>query len=302
MDEDVTDNFRELVTPQDRLELERRLQREYAEAHKLLKECRYKDALKKFKWVFAKDLGDKLFLDNREIVALTKNYPPSKAVIKRWRNDKERLVLEQKADSSLVNQWHNLNLSLKEQNRTIDVLIKLQNKAADERLIHSILGCTWKKLAVAKRYSAIRGYLESLGFHLLLHAVQYDTAVLFPNYIKWTKRQQKEDIQRHFRYLLEDGVLSYEVALGLGEKHIASEFAKKILSVETSDRCYASLIKAAIRARTYPEARAMFEDAQKHFAPRRLRYSSKVIKTLPKTELAKLNTSRAEKVLPEGVG
>jgi hypothetical protein len=257
MDEAVPDKIKELIAPQNRLELQRWVESEYEAARKLLRERQYKEALKKFKCVFANDAGYRLFLDNREIINLVKNYAPAGAVIKRWRNDKERLVLEQKADLALIRQWDTLN--------------------------------SWERLALTRRYDVLKDYLDSLGFHLLLHALDYDSDVLFPHHRKMTNSARKDDMQRHVSYLLQEGTLSYEVALGLGEKHIASEFAKKILSVETSDRCYASLIKGAIRARNYPEAKAMFMDAQKHFSLRRLRYCSKAIKAMPKSEFAKLS-------------
>jgi hypothetical protein len=289
MDEAVPDKIKELIAPQNRLELQRWVESEYEAARKLLRERQYKEALKKFKCVFANDAGYRLFLDNREIINLVKNYAPAGAVIKRWRNDKERLVLEQKADLALIRQWDTLNSCLKEKDRTIDVLLKLQAEGADEQLLNSILNCTWERLALTRRYDVLKDYLDSLGFHLLLHALDYDSDVLFPHHRKMTNSARKDDMQRHVSYLLQEGTLSYEVALGLGEKHIASEFAKKILSVETSDRCYASLIKGAIRARNYPEAKAMFMDAQKHFSLRRLRYCSKAIKAMPKSEFAKLS-------------
>jgi hypothetical protein len=289
MDEAVFNKIRESVAPQNRLDLQRQVESEYAAAEKLLEEQKYKDALQKFKWVFANDAGHRLFLYGPEITKLIKNYPPAGAVIKRWRNDKERLVLEQKADSTVIRQWNTLNSCLKDKDRTINVFLKLQVNGADKQLLHAILNCTWERLALAKRYALLKDYLDSLGFHVFLHALEYDSLVLFPKHQKLSQRQRKESLQRHVEYLLQRGTLSYEVALGLGEKHIASEFAKKILSVETSDRFYAGLIKGAVRARAYPEAKAMFVDAKGKFSLRQLRFSLKAIRTMPKSEFARLS-------------
>jgi hypothetical protein len=100
-----------------------------------------------------------------------------------------------------------------------------------------------------------------------------------------TVEQAQRLSKSRFQSLIEDGPLKYEVALGLKEMHVADVFAQKILGVETSDRVYASLIRAAIRARAYTEAIALYDRARSQFTLRRLRYSNKVIKTLPKKHL-----------------
>ncbi len=288
MDEALPETIKESVSPQNRLEQERRVEAEYEAARRLLKDKVYKEALKKFKWVFANDPGYNLFLRRSEIVGLAKNFPPAGAVVKRWRNDKERLIVAQMADSKLIGQWDTLNECLGERQRTIDVFLKLQAAGANERLQHYILNHIWKRLAASRKYEVLRAYLPTLGFHLLLHAVEYDAAILFPGHRKLTKMQRRQDIERHIDYNLKDAPICYEVALGLGEKHVAAEFAKKILGLERSDRIYAGLIRGAVRARAYPEAVALFSDAKEKFSLRRLRYSSKAIKAVPKSKLAQI--------------
>jgi len=287
MDEGLPEKIKERVAPQSRLDVERHVMSEYGAARKLLKDGFFKEALRKFKWVFAND-SSPLFLMPTEIVKLTKNYPPAGAVIKRWRNDKERLVIAQKADRTLIRQWVTLNSCLGEKDRTSDVFLKLEAAGAAEELLHSILYHIWQRMARAKKYDQLRSYLPTLGFHLLLHAVEYDSAMLFPGHGKMTKQQLREDIKMNKDYLLKYGPISYEVALGVGENHVASEFAKKILALETSDRVYASLINGAIRARAYPEAAAMFNEAKEKFSLRRLRNSSKALKAMPKSQLARV--------------
>jgi hypothetical protein len=281
MNEQMPDKITELVAPQNRLELERKVEDEYEAARTLLKDKHYKEALKKFKWVFATQASHDLFLRPSEIVKLAKNYPPAGAVIKRWRNDKERLVIAQKADTTLVRQWDTLNTCLGEKERTCDVFLSLQAAGAHDELLHSILNHIWERLARSKKYDLLQAYLPTLGFHLLLHAVDYDSLILFPGHRKLTKDRRREDLDRHIAYILQKGSLSYEVALGLGEKRVAAEFAKKILSIETSDRAYAGLITGAVSAHAYPEAAAMFDDAKGKFSLRRLRHSSKAIRAMP---------------------
>jgi hypothetical protein len=289
MDAIVPDKFKERVAPQNRLEQERLIDAEYQAARGLLRKKFYKEALKKFKWVFANDNQFYTDLYPSEIRELTKHYPPAGAVVKRWRNDKERLILEQKADYTLIGQWNTLNLCLGEKGRTIDVFLKLQATGANDDLLQDVLHHVWKRLAVSKKYEHLRTYLPTLGFHVLLHAVEYDCAILFPGSRKLTKRQLRQDIETHIAYARQEGSLSHEIALGLGEKHVAAQFAKKILGIETSDLVYASLIKGAVRARAYAEAVALFNEAQTKFSLRRLRHCSKAIKAMPKSQLSRLS-------------
>jgi len=293
-EEEALDNVKEPVAPQSRIDLERRVEAEYKAALVLLKEKHYKQALRKFKWVFANEASSDLFLPSTEIRKLVKNYPPAAAVIKRWRNDKERLVLAQNADLTLVGQWDTLNSCLGEKKRTMEVYFKLEAAGAPEELLHDILNEIWESLARARKYEKLKGYLPTLGFHLLLHSIEFDSAMLFPGHRKQSKKEWQHEIERHIEYLLDKGSMSYEVALGLGEKRAAAVFAKKILGVETSDRAYAILIKSAVRARAYPEALAHFAEAKEKFSLRRLKNSSQAIKAIPGGRPASAKQQRLE--------
>lgn len=289
MKDELPDKLKEQVAPKTRLAAEKRIDEEFTIAQTLLGEGRYKEALKKFKWVFANDASYDLFLPSREIIKLRKNHPPAAAVIKRWRNDKERLLIQHNGDSKLIGQWDTLNSCLGEKNRTLDVFMQLVAAGANKELSNSILYRIWQKIARAKKYEMLRDYLPTLGFHLLLNAVEYDSLVLFPTHRKLGKKHRSEELARHVQYALGDGTMSCEVAFGLGEKQVAATFVSKILSIECSDRVYAGLIKGAIRARAYPEAIALFKDARNKFSLRQLRQSNEAIKTLPKKQLALLD-------------
>jgi hypothetical protein len=286
---ELPEELKEQVAPQARLNAKKRIDEEFAIAQTLLGEGRYKEALKKFKWVFANDASYDLFLPGREITKLCKNYPPAATVIKRWRNDKEKLLIQHNGDSKLIGQWDTLNSCLGEKNRTLEVFMQLEASGAPKRLRHSILYRIWQRIARAKKYEMLREYLPTLGFHLLLNAVEYDSLVLFPGHRKLGKKDRSYELARHVLYALGDGTMCCEVAFALGDKRVATAFASKILSIECSDRVYAGLIKAAIRARAYTEAIALFNDARDKFTPRRLRQSNKAIKALPKRQLALLN-------------
>ncbi len=281
----------EAMSPQERIALAQRIQTEQEEASELLNNKMYKEALKKYKWVFSQQIESKAFLSASDVNKLMKGYPPAIKVIRRWRNDKEKLILAERFDLSLVSDWSRLNTCLGEENRTLEVFLKLKASGAKERLLHVILNTLWKNFARTKEYKALDTYLPHLGFHVLLHATEYDSMRLFPRH-EDSKANLRWDLQRHLNYMLDEGTLSYEVALGLGRKSVAFELAKKILSVESSDRAYAGLVRSAIRARSNEEAVALFKEAKESFSARQLRKTLKEIRRLPKAHLSELGISR----------
>jgi hypothetical protein len=149
-------------------------------------------------------------------------------------------------------------------------------------LLNDILNETWQSFVRSKNYDVLASYLPTLGFHLLSHATEYDSTVLFPKQRGMTEIQQLKYLEYQVNYMLREGILIYEAALGLGNKRVAFEFARKILGVQTSDLVYAGLIKAAIRARAFEEAMDLFNEAKGVFSIRKLRNSSDAIKLIPK--------------------
>src|SRR5438105_4907615 len=105
MDVEVPDATVEMTSPQERLALAQRIQAEHAEASKLLNEKSYREALKKYKWVFSQKSKPEFSLSTAEINKLMKGYAPAIKVIKRWRNDKEKLIMAEKFDLSLIRDW-----------------------------------------------------------------------------------------------------------------------------------------------------------------------------------------------------
>ena len=289
MKDEFADKLTEKEDPQSRLAAAKLTNEEFTLAQALLKQGQFKEALKKFKWAFANDPSSKLFLPRSSISKLCKNYAPATKAVRRWRNDKEKLLTDQGGDFTLIQQWDTLNECLGEKDRTLNVFMRMQTDKADEKLLSAIRGCIWQRLARARRYDLLKDHLYKLGFRLLLNAVQHDSLVLFPTHRKMSKKQRGEEFARHIEFALNDGALSCEVAFGLGDKRVAAVFIAKLLSIECSDRVYAALIKAAIRARSYSDAVAIYREAKEKFSSRQLRQSNKVIKTLPKRQLALLN-------------
>ena len=218
-----------------------------------------------------------------------RNYQPAHVAVRRWRSDKEKLIVSQRADRQVIDEWQNLNEILRERKRTFEVLVKLSEEADSEDFRRQVIDFIWKKLARQRRYSLLTDKLWGLGLSLLNHEMESTRDKLFPNAYgiqlsRWTRAWNKKF---QLEYMRDEGCLTYEVALALGEKKAAAVFAKKILSVETSDAMLARLIKAAIRAKDYEEAVNVYKNALETFSKRRLQKSTKILKTMPKTKLAK---------------
>ncbi len=263
------------------LDLNRQIESEYVAARQLLRRNYYKQALKKFKWVFSNDTTSNIFLSRHDAAKLVKHYAPAKTLIKRWRNAKERLVLARKADSRIIDQWATLNSVLGEKERTMNVFLKLK-PGDDDDLIHDFLNRLWMIFARSQNYEVLRNYLPTLGFHVLLHAIEYDGIILFPSQGRLSRTTRQWEVEIHRAYMLYQGTVSYEVALALGEKHVAAEFAKKILGVQSNDTVFARLITGAIRAHAFSEAIALFESAKTQLSIRKLPESLKAIEKIPK--------------------
>lgn len=274
----------------ERAELERRVQEELETVEALIGDKKYALAMKKLKWIFANSKDRFLLVHASDSIrTLVRNYQPAHVAVRRWRSDKEKLIVSQRADRQVIDEWQNLNEILRERKRTFEVLVKLSEEADSEDFRRQVIDFIWKKLARQRRYSLLTDKLWGLGLSLLNHEMESTRDKLFPNAYgiqlsRWTRAWNKKF---QLEYMRDEGCLTYEVALALGEKKAAAVFAKKILSVETSDAMLARLIKAAIRAKDYEEAVNVYKNALETFSKRRLQKSTKILKTMPKTKLAK---------------
>lgn len=271
--------LREATPPKKRLARERELASELDDARRLLKAKNYRQAFAKYKAVFSTPGGTDFFLSRAEITKLSKNHPPALVTLKRWRNQKEKLIEMGKADSEVVRDWQILNVCLKEPQRTLAVFDKLKNSGCDEEVLDSILWHIWKQLLRARRYEDLRGHLRTLGWLTILHVGEYDASIWFPR----TNEEKNARFQdATYTSIRDDGALTFEIALALKETLAANMLKEKILSVDASDLAYSALIKAAVRARDYGEAADLYDAAKSALGSRRIRLSTQAIKRIPK--------------------
>ncbi|MBX9939127.1 MAG: hypothetical protein K2Y32_07735 [Candidatus Obscuribacterales bacterium] len=260
------------------LDKERQAKDELAAARVKLEERDYKGALRAFKKYFKMD-GDQCFsVIAKDVATLVKNYQPARLIVQRYRNDKEKLILQGQADSKLVGQLVLLNLGLGERSRTEAFYRELKQANFDTEISELFLRHVWRQLLRRRRYEDLRPYFHSLGFFLLLHITELDCHIWFPDLRTYSKTEIRNWRERCLKSIIEEGPLTYELALGLGEMQAANLFAQRILGVEASDRVYAALIKAALRARAADPAKELYKEARSTLGSRRIRQTNKAFR------------------------
>lgn len=255
-------DIREKQRPEERLQCESSAMQEFSQAKELLKQKKYKEALKKFKFVYSQPvvLHHDWSLPESELKTLIRHYAPAERVIRKWRNDKEKLILRGISDLALLRDWRSLNSCLKESNRTEIVFYKLKRLPENEDVIESILWELWRKLAKSKKYHEIGKYLRTLAWLVFLHVSEYESQRLFPR--NESHEFQQMELQRMIEEIATEDPLVYEVALGLESTEVAEHICRKILSVEASDRTYGKLIMGAVRTKHFDEAQRLYSEAR----------------------------------------
>lgn len=265
--------LKEKVPPAKRLALEQEAQTNMAVARRLLKERKYKEAFKQFKHALTAGEGVNTFPQSAEMAKLAKNYRPALVALKRWRNQKEKLVISGQADSAVFYEWECLNDCLKENDRVLKVFRKLRASGANEEILKSFYWTLWERLVKERQYEDLRQFFSTLGWLTLHHVSQYHAQKWFP---------RDRSIANTAQSIIMDGALVYETAVALHECGSAHILVEKLLSVDDSDATYAALISSARRARAKQQAQALYEEALERLGPRRVRKSRKALGSLAK--------------------
>jgi hypothetical protein len=259
------DDLKEKVPPTMRLALREQTEEGLRLAQELLKANKYKEAFRQYKVTLANAEGTNIFPSEAEMVKLARNYRPALVALKQWRNQKEKLILAQTADSTVFRQWERLNKCLNDKDRILVVFRKLRSANADEELLRSFYWQIWTRLAKSKQYEELRPFLDTLGWMTFLAVSEHHAQLWFP---------QKPSLAPSVGKIMKEGTLIYEVALALHADEAAEAIEEKLLSVDQSDATYAALIEGARRARRTQQAKALFEHARKQLGNRRVRKST----------------------------
>jgi hypothetical protein len=265
--------LKEKVPPEQRLALEQNAQSNMQVARRLLNDKNYKEAFKQFKHALVTAEGTDIFPRSAEMAELARNYRPALAALKRWRIQKERLILAQTADSKVISQWETLNDCLNEKDRSLTVFRKLQAAGADEDLLNSFYWKLWRRLVKEKGYEDLRPFFNTLGWLTLSHVSDHHAEKWFPSKGSYVRTHEK---------IIKDGALVYETAIALQKYDSAKVIVDKLLSVEDTDATYAALITAARRARARDEAKALYQQARERLGAHRVRKSTKALGPLAK--------------------
>lgn len=258
------------------LDKERQADEVLAEAHALIERKDYKGALRGYKKFFQLNHDDVFRPWERDLRVLVKNYGPALTLVRRWRNDKERIILAGRADRRLVDEWVALNKALKEKERLERIYWRLKESNAGHEVLEPFLSYLWKDFVRRRRYNELRAYLRHLGFLILVSFTEHDCNIWFS---RW--RSYETFFDYNYERIIDIGPPTYELALGLGELDLASHIARGILRVEGTDKVYASLIKAALHARAYEQAIQLYTQAKSTLGSRRMRETNKVFRTMP---------------------
>ena len=182
--------LKEKVPPEKRLALEQETENNMQLARKLLKDKKYKESFKQFKNALA-TADSTVFPETAEIATLAKNYRPAMVALKKWRNQKERLILAQAADSTVIYQWEKLNACLNEKDRILIVFRKLRAAGANKRLLDSFYWKLWNRLVKEKRYEELRTFFDTLGWMTLLHVSEHHAQSWFPRKCHYHRHPRK---------------------------------------------------------------------------------------------------------------
>jgi len=274
MPKQLSATLKEQVPPEKRLAMGQQSRNNFQLARKLLRDKKYKEAFKQFKHALAAADGNDVFPNKAEMAKLARNYRPAMVALKRWRNQKEKLIFALAADSTIVSQWAILNDSLNERDRILTVFRKLRDAGADEELLDSFYWNIWERLVQKKQYEELREFFSTLGWMTLLDVSEHHTE-------KWFPRERALELPPE--KIIGNGALVYETAIALNENDAANVILEKLLSVDDSDSTYAALIKAARRARAKEPARELFQQAQERLGARRVRKSRQALGALIKS-------------------
>jgi hypothetical protein len=261
-------DLKEKVPPTTRLALREQAKEGLRRAQELLEAKKYKEAFRQYKETLANAAGFKIFPSEAEMVRLARNYRPALVALKQWRNQKEKLILAQTADSTVFYQWERLNRCLNDKNRILVVFHKLRLANADEDFLSPFYWKIWTTLAKRKLYEELRPFLDTLGWIAFLHVSEYDAQLWFPQSPSFAPSAER---------IMKEGALIYEVALALHADDAAKAIEAKLLSVDPSDASFAALINGARRARRTQEAKTLYEQARNQLGNRRVRKSKKAM-------------------------
>ena len=217
---------------------------------------KYKEALDDYLWVFehsrkqSKWQGMRNAQVSQELVKLGESYAPAKAEVLKLRDDREKLLLEDKADRADVQDWCLLNHNLKDDRHSVGIYKQLTVKGdATERVCDWIEECIPVVLVHAKEYKELLPWAEKSA------AEQIATV---------EKSEKNGEYGRlALPLVMEDVYACYEVLLADGKEDDASKLVSTMLRPWASHDMFSAFVHAAKRTNHTKEADDLLAVARK---------------------------------------
>jgi hypothetical protein len=197
-----------------------------------------------------------------EIAQLGQKYPLALEALRQRRDTREKMISEGETDFDVVSEWTAINQYLRESNRELEVLAKLQKsgklvESVKERIIDS----NFDQLLREKRYDVLGEFLNDFGrsfFHKIFH---YEDMKLFPK--RGPRNWDPATAMEHWKgSMREEGAQVFEVALGANNERAADEIARRLLLHCNDVVAYGNLLHAAFRAGKKKKAHDLLKQAK----------------------------------------
>jgi len=201
---------------------------------------KYQVALDDYLWVFehsrkvAKWKGVRNAMVSQELVKLAGEFEPAKAEVLKLRDDREKLMLEEKASEADVQDWAILNHNLHDDRRSISIYKQLSAKGAPWAQI-----CDWIEECIPVTLVRGRQYQDLLPWAERASAQQIATV---------EESESKGFTGRlALPLVMEDVYACYEVLLADGKEAQAAKLAETILRPWSSHDMFSAFVRAARR-------------------------------------------------------
>lgn len=201
---------------------------------------KYREALDNYLWIFEHSRGLQKWqgmrnaLVSTELVKLADVYEPAKAEVLKLRDDREKLILENKAKCADVQDWAILNHNLQDDRRSVSIYKQLSAKGQSTDQI-----CDWIEDCIPVSLVRAREYKE------LLPWAQRAAA----DYIKTVEESEKNGFTGRLALplVMEDVYASYEVLLADGKEDEADKLVQVMLRPWSSHDMFSAFVRAARR-------------------------------------------------------
>ncbi|MBU6452941.1 MAG: hypothetical protein KGS72_14245 [Cyanobacteria bacterium REEB67] len=226
------------------------------EARLAMIDKKYQEALDDYLWVFENSRQLKTWQGVRnayvsqELVKLAEVFPPAKEEVLKLRDSREKLILEDKAQCSDVQDWAILNHNLTDDRRSVSIYKQLNARGQSTDQV-----CDWIEECIPVSLVRAREYKELLPW-------AEKSAV---THIATVEESEKKGFSGRLALplVLENVYACYEVLLAEGKEAEADKLAQCILRPWSSHDMFAAFVRAARRTNHPAQADQLLAQARK---------------------------------------